>query len=148
MRNRSTVGLLAAAGLITALALAARPSAAGSTRKKVTCEEFRAEVESSTKGVGMPMVLKAGDWGKTPAALRALPPKASFCGSTGTSAAVASPLTQELELSGLFRREEGLNFGRQNDVAGDGHGVFAGGVKATRSNAASNPPTRHRLMTK
>ena len=80
-------------GLITALALAARPSAAGSTRKKVTCEEFRAEVESSTKAVGMPMVLKAGDWGKIPAALRALPPKASFCGSTGTSASVASPLT-------------------------------------------------------
>jgi hypothetical protein len=32
-----------------------RPSAAGSTRKKVTCEEFRAEVESSTKAVGMPL---------------------------------------------------------------------------------------------
>ena len=93
MRNRSTVGLLAAVGLISALALAARPSAADSPRKKVTCEEFRAEVESSTKAVGVPMVLKAGDWGKTPAALRALPPKASFCGSTGTSAAVASPLT-------------------------------------------------------
>jgi hypothetical protein len=93
MRNRSTVGPFVAVGVITALALVARPSAAGSTRKKVTCEQLRAEVESATKSVGMPMVLKAGDWGKTPPALRALPPQASFCGSTGTSAAVASPLT-------------------------------------------------------
>jgi len=95
MRNRSTLGLLAAVGLFTTLALAARPSAAGrpSSRKKVTCAEFRAEVESATKAVGMAMVLKAGDWGKTPAALRVLPPNASFCGSADTSAAIASPLT-------------------------------------------------------
>lgn len=80
---------------MTALALAARPNAAGAapTRKKVTCAEFRAEVESSSKAVGMPTVLKPDDWGKTPPALRVLPPKASLCGSNDTLAAIASPLT-------------------------------------------------------
>jgi hypothetical protein len=41
MRSRSIVGVLAAVGLTTAFA--ARPSGAASTRKKMTCEEFRAD---------------------------------------------------------------------------------------------------------
>jgi hypothetical protein len=95
MRRHSMAGLLAAAGLIATFALAARPNAAGAapTRKKVTCEEFRAEVESSSKAVGMSMVLKPGDWGKTPPALRVLPPKASLCGSHDNLVGIASPLT-------------------------------------------------------
>jgi hypothetical protein len=95
MRSRSMVGFLAAVGLSTTLALAARPNAAGAapTRKKVTCEEFRAEVESSSKAVGMPMVLKPGDWGKTPPALRVLPPNASLCGAHDSLVGIASPLT-------------------------------------------------------
>ena len=90
MRTRSTLGLLAVVGSITVVAAAV---AAAPTRKKVTCAEFRAEVESSTKAVGMPMVLKAGEWGKTPAPLRVLPPKASFCGGNDMTAAIASSLT-------------------------------------------------------
>lgn len=90
MHTRSTLGILAAVGLIAALAGAV---GAAPTRKKVTCAEFRAEVERSTKAVGMPMVLKAGEWGKTPAPLRVLPPNASFCGGNDTGAAIASPLT-------------------------------------------------------
>jgi hypothetical protein len=85
MRNRSIVGVLAAVGLI--MAFAARPSGAASTRKKMTCEEFRADAAS------LRMVYKAGDWGKTSEPLRVLPPKASFCGSFATSVAIASPLT-------------------------------------------------------
>jgi hypothetical protein len=92
MRNRSIVGLLAVVGLITAFAV--RPSGAASTRSKMTCEAFRADVESTTKRLGMPAVVyKAGDWGNTPGPLRVLPPKASFCGSWNMSAAIASPLT-------------------------------------------------------
>jgi hypothetical protein len=95
MRSHSMVGLLAAFGLLATLALAVRSNTAGAapTRKKVTCEEFRAELESASKAVGMPMVLKPGDWGKTPAALRVLPPKASLCGSHDTLVGIASPLT-------------------------------------------------------
>ena len=93
MRTRWAFGLTAAAGLITALALAltARPSAAGGPprRTKVTCEEFRADMEKYSK-----MTLKAGDWAKVPPALRVLPPKASVCGAAaGTfTVYVASPL--------------------------------------------------------
>jgi hypothetical protein len=95
MRTRSTLRILAALGLMTPLALAARPNAAGAapTRKKVTCAEFLAGVERSSKAVGVRLVLKAGDWGKTPPALRVLPPNASLCGSNETLAAIASPLT-------------------------------------------------------
>ena len=79
-------------GVITAFAT--RPSGAAFPRKKLTCEEFRHDTERTTKEVlGKPMIYKAGDWGKTPAPLRVLPPKASFCGSWNMSAAVASPLT-------------------------------------------------------
>jgi len=90
MRTRSTLGILALVGSITVVAAGV---GAASTRKKVTCAEFRAEVESSTKAVGMPMVLKAGEWGKTPAPLRVLPPNASFCGGNDSTVAIASPLT-------------------------------------------------------
>ncbi len=95
MRTRSTLRILAALGLLTALALAARPNAAGTapTRKKVTCAEYLAEVERTTKSIGVRLGLKAGDWGKTPPALRVLPPNASLCGSNDTLATIASPLT-------------------------------------------------------
>jgi hypothetical protein len=95
MRSRSMVGLLAAVGLITTLALAARPHTAGAapTRKKVTCEEYRRDVESSSKSIGISMVFKPGDWGKTPPALRVLPPNASLCGSHESLVEIASPLT-------------------------------------------------------
>ena len=91
------MGFLGVMGLMAGLvlALAARPSAAGAppARPKRSCAELRADVERSSKAVGMPMVLKAGDWGKTPAPLRALPPKASLCGSSEMNAMIASPLT-------------------------------------------------------
>jgi hypothetical protein len=95
MRTRSMVGLVAAVGLTTTLALAARSNTAGAapTRKKVTCQEFRTEAERSSKAVGISMVFKPGDWGKTPPALRVLPPHASLCGSHDSLVSIASPLT-------------------------------------------------------
>lgn len=91
MRPRWAFGLTAAAGLIAALALTARPSAAGGppNRTKLTCEQFRASEEKISR-----MRIKPGDWAKVPAALRVLPPNASLCGAaegTGT-VFVASPL--------------------------------------------------------
>ena len=59
----------------------------------MTCAEYLAEVERTTKAIGVRLSLKAGDWGKTPPALRVLPPNASLCGSNDTLAAIASPLT-------------------------------------------------------
>lgn len=95
MQSRATRAPVTTFGLLAALCLAAGTSAAGDApkRKKVTCEEFRADTEKSSKAVGYPMVLKANDWGKTPAPLRALPPKASLCGSADNTVFVASPLT-------------------------------------------------------
>jgi len=97
MQNRWLVGLVAIGGLISAFA--ARPSAAGSPgsapkRSKVDCAAYRADVEASSKKVGMAMKIKAGDWAKTPAPLRVLPPGATVCGSAEGSGNVfiASPL--------------------------------------------------------
>src|SRR4029078_12751307 len=93
MRTRSTLRILAALGLLTALALAARSNAAGAApaRKKVTCAEYLADVERTTKSIGVRLALKAGDWGKTPPALRVLPPNASLCGSNETVGHHPSP---------------------------------------------------------
>ena len=64
------------------------------SRRKVTCEEFRSDVEKSSKAVGMDMKVKADDWAKTPAELRVLPPGAVMCGSEDIlgSVFVASPM--------------------------------------------------------
>ena len=99
-RDRLTWALFAAVTSIAALVVVTASNAAGAaaSRKKLTCDEFRADMERSTKAVGFPMTLKPGDWGKTPAPLRGLPPKAALCGSTMDSVFIASPLTgKELE---------------------------------------------------
>ena len=98
MQNRWLLGLLAIVGLFWAFA--ARPSAAGSSgsapkRSKVDCAAYRADVEASSKKVGMEMKIKAGDWAKTPAPLRVLPPGATVCGSAQGGLGnvfIASPL--------------------------------------------------------
>jgi hypothetical protein len=84
-------------GLVSAFA--ARPSAAGSPgsapkRSKVGCAAYRADLEASAKKVDMEMKIKAGDWAKTPAPLRVLPPGATVCGSAEGlgNVFIASPL--------------------------------------------------------
>jgi len=98
MRMRWPVGALAVVGSISAfaaLSIAAGSPDKGSAprRAKVDCAAFRADVQASSKAVGMAISIKAGDWAKTPAPLRALPPGASVCGSAETgSVFIASPL--------------------------------------------------------
>ena len=102
MRHRWLVGLLAIAGSIATGAPSPRAAAGPPSRRKVTCQEFRTDVETTTKAVGFPMTIKAGDWAKTPPALRVLPPKAALCGSSDTSVFIASPLFGK-ELEAYYR---------------------------------------------
>jgi hypothetical protein len=69
------------------------PDPAAPKRAKVTCEQYRANAEAHAKQAVFNTKLKAGAWGRIPAPLRKLPPRAKLCGADGIGQVViASPL--------------------------------------------------------
>lgn len=50
-------------------------------RTKVACAELLKSIEDGSKNLKHPITAKAGDWGRVPEELRALPPGAEHCGS-------------------------------------------------------------------
>jgi len=62
-------------------------------RTRVTCAQYRANVEKSAKHAVFDTRLKSGSWGKVPRELRKLPRKSKLCGADSMGQAViASPL--------------------------------------------------------
>jgi hypothetical protein len=98
MRKR-LLCLLVLVAVVVAV-LAERSTVAGGADKtksrkrvKMDCATYREGMERMAKSAGIPLKLAPGSWGTVPAALRALPPGAEFCGATDAGpVVVVSPL--------------------------------------------------------
>ena len=90
------------AALLMAAAAAEPKAPPAPRREKVTCAQYRARLDESSKRASFDTRLKAGSWGAIPPVLRKLPPRAKLCGAdTRGQAVIASPLFGD-ELQGHY----------------------------------------------
>ena len=97
MRTPLVLALLLAGTVSPATTFAEKETP--SKRAKVTCAQYRANVEKTAGQASFDTRIKAGSWGRVPAPLRKLPRRARLCGADGMGQAViVSPLSgKELE---------------------------------------------------